>query len=64
MSVWQYAHMDKPLTRKLIAEIPEELFRALKIRSAETDRLMRDLLAEALRAYLGTKAAPIKPAKK
>jgi hypothetical protein len=43
------------VTRKLIAEIPEPLFKALKIRSAETDVLMKDLVAEALRRYLGVK---------
>ena len=43
------------MTRKLIAEIPEPLFKALKIRSAETDIMMKDLVAEALRRYLGIK---------
>lgn len=38
--------------RKLIAEIPEDLFKALKIRSVETDILMKDMVADALRRYL------------
>ena len=42
-------------TRKLIAEIPEDLFKALKIRSVETDLMMKDLVAEALRRFLGVK---------
>jgi len=44
-----------PRMRKLIAEIPEDLFKALKIRSVETDILMKDLVAEALRRFLGIK---------
>jgi hypothetical protein len=42
-------------TRKLIAEIPEDVFKALKIRAVETDMLMRDLVTEALRQFLGLK---------
>ena len=43
----------KPDMRKLIAEIPEDVFRALKVRASETDNLMRDVVEEALRQYLG-----------
>jgi len=38
--------------RKLVVKIPEDLFKALKFRSVETDTTMRDLVAEALRRYL------------
>ena len=41
--------------RKLLAQIPEDLFKALKIRSVEQDMLMKDMVAEALRRYLGIK---------
>jgi hypothetical protein len=41
--------------KRLIADIPEPIFRALKIRSAETDEDMRDIVAEALRKHLGIK---------
>jgi hypothetical protein len=41
--------------RKLIAEIPEDLFKALKIRSVETDSMMKDLVAQALRQFLKMK---------
>ena len=41
--------------KRVIADVPEPLYRALKIRSAETDQDMRDIVAEALRHYLGVK---------
>jgi len=41
--------------RRLIADIPEPVFKALKVRAAETDRMMKDLVAEALRRFLGIK---------
>ncbi len=41
------------ITRKLIAEIPESVFKALKIHAAQTDSMMKDLVADALRRYLG-----------
>ncbi len=44
-----------PGMRKLLAQIPEDLFKALKIRSVEKDMLMKDMVAEALRHYLGIK---------
>jgi len=43
------------MTRKLIAEVPESVFKALKIRAVETDTMMKDLVTEALRRYLGIK---------
>ena len=43
------------VTRRLIADIPEPIFKALKIRAAETDVAMKDLITEALRRYLGIK---------
>jgi hypothetical protein len=55
--------MEKVPMRKLIAEIPEDLFKALKIRSVQTDMLMRDLVADALRQFLA-KGAAAKHAKK
>jgi hypothetical protein len=41
--------------KRLIADIPEPIFRALKVRSAETYEDMRDIVAEALRKHLGLK---------
>ncbi|HKA54111.1 MAG TPA: hypothetical protein VKJ47_10665 [Candidatus Binatia bacterium] len=43
------------MTHRLIADIPEPVFRALKIRAAETDVAMKDLITKALRRYLGIK---------
>jgi len=43
------------VTHRLIADIPEPVFRALKIRAAETDVAMKDLITKALRRYLGIK---------
>jgi len=43
------------MARRLIADIPEPIFKALKIRAAETDVMMKDIIAEALRRYLGVK---------
>lgn len=41
--------------RKLVVVIPEDLFKALKIRSVEQDVLMKEMVEEALRRYLGLK---------
>ena len=41
--------------RKLVVVIPEDLFKALKIRSVEQDRLMKEIVEEALQHYLGIK---------
>jgi hypothetical protein len=41
--------------RNLIAEIPEDLFKALKIHSVESDIMMKDLVAQALRQFLKIK---------
>jgi hypothetical protein len=54
--------MATPL-RKLVVKVPEDLFKALKIQSVQTDTLMRDLVADALRLYLGTKGGTTKPKK-
>jgi plasmid stability protein len=43
------------VVRRLIADIPEPVFKAFKVRAAETDRMMKDLVTEALRRYLGVK---------
>lgn len=40
---------------RLTAEIPRDLMRRLRIRAAETDREIRDLVTEALEQYLGVK---------
>jgi len=44
-----------PGMRKMVVQIPEEIFKALKIRSVEQDTTMKDLVTEALRRYLGIK---------
>jgi hypothetical protein len=41
--------------RRLVADIHEPVYRALKMRSAETDEEMRDIVEEALRKHLGIK---------
>ena len=43
------------MARRLIADIPEPIFKALKVRAAETDMAMKDIITEALRRYLGIK---------
>jgi hypothetical protein len=42
-------------TRRLLAAIPEDLYKALKYKSVETDTDMKDIVAEALRKHLGFK---------
>ena len=44
-----------PGMRKMIVQIPEEIFKTLKIRSVEQDTTMKEMVAEALRRYLGIK---------
>jgi len=39
----------------MVVQIPEDLFKALKIRSVEHDTTMKELVADALRRYLGIK---------
>jgi hypothetical protein len=41
--------------RKMVVQIPEEIFKALKIRSVEQDTTMKEMVADALRRYLGLK---------
>ena len=41
--------------RRMIVELPEEIFKALKIRSVEQDTTLKELVADALRRYLGIK---------
>jgi hypothetical protein len=43
------------MRRRLVADIPEPTYRALKMRAAETDKEMREIVDEALRRYLGVK---------
>jgi hypothetical protein len=46
----------EPVPRKrIITDLPEPVYRALKVHSAQTDVDMRDIIAEALRRYLGIK---------
>jgi hypothetical protein len=45
----------RPGMRKMVVQIPEEIFKTLKIRSVEQDTTMKDLVTEALRRYLGIK---------
>jgi hypothetical protein len=46
---------DKDLIR-LNVEVPRDLWRKAKIRAAETDRDLKDLVIEALENYLGAKS--------
>jgi hypothetical protein len=41
--------------KRLVVDIPEPIFRALKVRSAQTYEEMREIVAEALRKHLGIK---------
>jgi hypothetical protein len=43
----------RPGMRKMVVQIPEEIFKTLKIRSVEQDTTMKDLVTEALRRSLG-----------
>jgi hypothetical protein len=45
---------------RLTAEIPKELMRRLRVRAAETDREIRDMVAEAIEAYLNSSRSPKK----
>jgi hypothetical protein len=45
----------KRTMRRLLVKIPEDVFRALKFRSVETDTTMRELVTVALRRYLQLK---------
>jgi hypothetical protein len=44
-----------PGMRKMVVQIPEEIFKTLKIRSVEQDTTLKELVAEALRRFLGIK---------
>jgi hypothetical protein len=44
-----------PGMRKMIVQIPEEIFKALKIHAVEQDTTMKELVTDALRRYLGIK---------
>jgi hypothetical protein len=41
--------------KRIIADIPEPVYRALKVHSAQTDMEMREIISEALKRYLGIK---------
>ncbi len=42
-------------TRRLVADLPVDLYKAVKVRSVELEIDLKDLVAEALRRYLGMK---------
>jgi hypothetical protein len=42
-------------TRRLVADLPVDLYKAIKVRSVELEVDLKDLVAEAIRRYLGTK---------
>ena len=42
--------------RKMLVAIPEDVYKALKHHAVEKDAMMKDLVTEALRRYLGIKA--------
>jgi hypothetical protein len=44
-----------PGMRKMIVQIPEEIFKALKIHAVEHDTTMKELVTDALRRYLRMK---------
>jgi hypothetical protein len=39
--------------RKIFTSVSEDVYKALRFRSVETDTDMKDLIAEALRRFLG-----------
>ena len=39
-------------TRRIVADVPAALYKAVKVRSIEEERDLKDLVAEALRRYL------------
>jgi hypothetical protein len=43
------------VTRRLVADLPEGLYLAAKFKAVETKTDLKDLVAEALRKYLGYK---------
>jgi len=45
----------QPGMRKMVVEIPDRVFKALKLRAVEQDTTMKGLVAEALQRYLGLK---------
>jgi len=49
---WGPKQKETSPTRRLIAEIPEPLFKALKLRAAVEEALIKHLVAEALRCFL------------
>ena len=42
--------------RSLLVRLPEEIVRELKVRAAQKDRTVKEMVEEALRRYLGIKA--------
>jgi hypothetical protein len=42
-------------TRRLVADLPVDLYRAVKMRSVELDVSLKDLVEEALRKHIGLK---------
>lgn len=44
-----------PGMRKMVVEVPEDVFKALKFRAVEQDTTLKELVAEALRRYLSMK---------
>ena len=41
--------------RKMLVAIPDDVYKALKHRAVENDAMMKDLVTDALRRYLGLK---------
>jgi plasmid stability protein len=41
--------------RKMVVEVPDDVFRKLKLHAAEHDRTLKALVEDALRQYLGLK---------
>ncbi len=41
--------------RPLLVRLPEEIVRELKVRAAQQDRTVKEMVEEALRRYLGIK---------
>jgi hypothetical protein len=44
-----------PGMRKMVVEVPEDVFKALKFRAVEQDATLKELVTDALRRYLGIK---------
>jgi hypothetical protein len=46
---------DEPTVRKMMISVPEEVYKALRHKSVETEATMSEIVTQALRKHLGVK---------